>query len=76
MRSIFYVFLLGCRTGRIEPSEKIKWERLVREIHDKASEISLEEIDQLSMQEFENDVVQQLAKEMFASLRDAQKLHL
>lgn len=72
LRSILYVFLLSYKIGRIEPNEKINWEKLVLEIHSKAQEISLAEIYELTTEEFETGVVKQLAREMFERLREAQ----
>ncbi len=71
LRSIFYVFLLGHRTGKIAPGEEdlIKWNKIIILAHEKANQLSLKEIKMVSADVLESTVIQQMANEIYKEIR-------
>lgn len=70
LRSIQFVFLLGYKTGRIDPQERAPWDKLVKFAHQKAAALSLEELHALAEGKVDSATIEQLASEMFDTLRD------
>lgn len=71
LRSIQYVFLLGYKTGKIEPDEKVNWEYVVRLAHEKARELSYAELESLTAGAGESPHIEKLARDIFVAIRDA-----
>lgn len=71
LRSIFYIFLLGYQTGKIEPGTDNleKWNSIIDLAHKKANELSLDEVKSLTAENAESKVVQRMANEIFEATR-------
>jgi len=67
LRSVFYVFLLGHKTGKIEPGKEnlVKWNRMINLAHEKANELSMKEVKMLSSEALEAVTIQNMAQEIF-----------
>lgn len=72
LRSIHYVFLFGYKTGRIEPNDNTQWTKLVSFAHRKAQQLSLEELQYLAEGTLNAKIVENLANEMFTSIKELQ----
>lgn len=72
LRSIHYVFLFGYKTGRIEPNDNAQWTKLVSFAHRKAQQLSLEELQHLAEGTLNAKMVENLANEMFTSIKELQ----
>ena len=70
LRSIIYVFLLGHKTGRIEPGKENiqKWTEMINLAHRKANALSLDEIKLLSGDVTEAQIIQKMASEIFREI--------
>lgn len=73
-RSIHYVFLFGYKAGRIEPSDNAQWTKLVSFAHQKAQQLSLEELQHLAEGTLNAKMVEKLTNEMFTILNTLEKL--
>ena len=67
LRSVFYVFLLGHKMGRIEPGKEnlVKWDRIISLAHEKANQLSVKEIQLLANDALESTVIQKMAGDIF-----------
>ena len=67
LRSVFYIFLLGHKTGKIEPGrENIgKWNQVIKLAHEKANGLSIKEVKMLSSAVLEANTIQSMAAEIF-----------
>lgn len=70
LRSLFYIFLLGIQTGRIEPGEAnlTQWNNLVAIAQQKAGELSSEELRNLSAEKMESEVIRNLTWDIFEQI--------
>jgi hypothetical protein len=70
LRSIFYVFFLGYRTGRITPGKEnlTTWHRIIELAHKKANELSIKEINLISADVVESVVIKQMADEIYKDI--------
>jgi hypothetical protein len=70
LRSIFYVFLLGHKAGRIEPGKENlqKWNYIINLAHQKANALSLDEIKMLSGEVMESEIIRKMASEIFQAV--------
>jgi nucleoside-triphosphatase THEP1 len=75
LRSIFYVFLLGHKMGRIEPGEEnlSRWSNIVTAAHRRANVLSLQEINSLSAEKLEADVVLKMSTDIFSQINSLPK---
>lgn len=67
LRSVIYVFLLGHKTGKIEPGKEnlLKWNLLINLAHHKANALSLDEVKLLSGDVMESQIIRNMASEIF-----------
>lgn len=74
LRSILYVFLLGYKTGRFEPmrsvDDRTAWELFVKAAHQKAQELSIEEMQHIAEGKLETDIIQKMASDLFTTVRE------
>lgn len=69
LRSILSVFLLAYKTGRIIPSDKTNWNKVVFFIIQKAQELSIMEIQQLTSGNKEDKAVEILTQELWEYIK-------
>lgn len=71
LRTITYVFLLGHKTGQIESGTDnfVKWKQIIFMAHDKANQLSIDEVKMLSAEELEADVIKKMASDIFVDVR-------
>lgn len=67
LRSVFYIFLIGHKTGKIEPGKEnlVKWNRMINLAHEKANELSIKEVKMLNGETLEATVIQKMAGDIF-----------
>ncbi|HLM59636.1 MAG TPA: hypothetical protein VK308_02420 [Pyrinomonadaceae bacterium] len=67
LRSILYVFLLGHKTGRIEPGKEniIKWQRIIKRAHEHANKLSVIEVKNLTNEMVEAQVIERISADIF-----------
>jgi len=67
LRTIIYVYLLGIKTGKLETgAENLgKWTTMITYAHQRANELSLEEIKLLSIDVMETKIIQKMATDVF-----------
>lgn len=67
LRTVFYVFLLGHKTGKTESVKEniVKWSRMINLAHEKANELSMNEVKMLSSEVLEGAIIQNMAREIF-----------
>jgi len=70
LRSVFYVLLLGHKTGRIESGKEnlVKWDFIINMAHQRANELSLNEIKMLSGDRIESEIIRNMASEIFKAV--------
>ena len=72
LRSILYVFLFGYKTERFEPDDRIARQKVIAFAHQKAGELTDQELERIAGGELETKVVETLGKEIFAEIRKLQ----
>ncbi|MBA2620683.1 MAG: hypothetical protein H0U87_05730 [Acidobacteria bacterium] len=72
LRSLFYIFLLGIQTGKINTGKDnlTQWNTIVRTAHKKADEFAAEELRHLTSEKMESDVIKNLTLEIFSAVKD------
>lgn len=77
LRTILYVFLLGYQTERILPDKDKKnayyWAELIRIAHERANELSINEVQRLSAQDLEANVIVKMAEQIFKEILSMQQ---
>lgn len=71
LRTVTYVFLLGHKTGQIEAGTDnfLKWKQIIFMAHDKANQLSIDEVKMLSAEELEAEVIKKMASDIFVDVR-------
>ncbi|MCY7375515.1 MAG: hypothetical protein LH472_06040 [Pyrinomonadaceae bacterium] len=77
LRSIFYVFFLGHQTGRIAPGKEnfMKWSTLINLAHDRANQLSIQEVKLLNSETLESTVIQKMASDIFMEIAHLPQPH-
>lgn len=70
LRSVFYVFLLGYKSGKIPAGEDnfTLWSDIVKIAHRRASQLSIRELKMFSDDVLETNTIQEMATEMFREI--------
>lgn len=68
LRSMFYIFFLGYKTGRIKEDYIGKWIDVIRIAHAKGNELSIGEIEIASTSPVESKVVEDLTEKIFKEI--------
>ncbi len=73
LRSLFYIFLLGIETGKINTGKEnlAQWNNIVRLAHEKANEFAAQELRELSTGRMESDVIENITYQIFTAVRNA-----
>jgi hypothetical protein len=73
LRSLFYIFLLGIQTGKINQGKDNldQWNNIVRIAHEKAGEFAAQELRELSTGRMESDVIKNLTLQIFTHVKNA-----
>jgi len=68
LRNIIYIFLLGFKTGRIEPGKDntIKWQRIIKRAHKHANKLSIIEVNKLAGESVE--VIKKISAAIFGEV--------
>lgn len=73
LRSLFYIFLLGIETGKIDTGKEnlAQWNTIVKLAHEKAGEFADRELRELSTGRMESDVIKNLTLQIFTHVKNA-----
>lgn len=73
LRSLFYIFLLGIQTGKIDTGKDnlAQWNNIVRLAHEKAGEFADRELRELSTGRMESEVIKNLTLQIFTHVKNA-----
>jgi hypothetical protein len=73
LRSLFYIFLLGIQTGKINTGKEnlAQWNNIVKLAHEKANEFAAQELRELSTGRMESDVIKNLTLQIFTHVKNA-----
>lgn len=71
MRTIFYIFLLGYKTGKIKPGEENinKWHSIVTLTHEMANALSIDEVKMISADNLETKYIRHMAAQIFRAIQ-------
>ncbi len=71
LRSLFYIFLLGIQTGKIDQGAEnlAQWESLVRVAHQTAHALGSDELRKLAPDKMENELIESLTYKIFRQVR-------
>lgn len=73
LRTIMFVFLIGYKTGRIDPKIQTDWNSVVAWTIKKAAELSAEQIMQIADETHENRLVQDISNELWEVIAKVNK---
>lgn len=73
LRSLFYIFLLGIQTGKINTGKDnlAQWNTIVKLAHEKSNDFAAEELRELSSGQMETDVIKNMTLHIFSAVKNA-----
>lgn len=73
LRSLFYIFLLGIETGKINTGKEnlAQWNTIVKLAHEKAGEFADRELRELSTGRMESEVIKNITLQIFTHVKNA-----